>query len=226
MPQHFIHQPSLQSCLPLLPCLVTCLLLLFPFLNGNHLWLPTLIQKPFSSLHVSLGLSVTGPGGATYPGWHLAQSTCYLTEEYKRWLGEPTRIWATFPDWDTFKQAHLREYPNARKPFISLADLGKFVDNKSMQEIHTLDEFATFHWELRRLTTRLAKEKRVSSESLNRAYKKFILTFETKFCSIFQTKRHLVSKERLFQSNMSGKGSSIYWKFQPLIQDVLTYDFI
>jgi len=105
---------------------------------------------------------------------HLAQSTCYLTEEYKDdWENLP-EFGATFPDWDTFKQAHLREYPNARKPFISLADLGKFVDNKSMQEIHTLDEFATFHWELRKLTTRLAKEKRVSSESLNRAYKKSI----------------------------------------------------
>jgi len=79
---------------------------------------------------------------------HLAQSTCYLTEEYKDdWENLP-EFGATFPDWDTFKQAHLREYPNARKPFISLADLGKFVDNKSMQEIHTLDEFATFHWSL------------------------------------------------------------------------------
>src|SRR5882724_11638190 len=40
----------------------------------------------------------------------------------------------------------------------------------------------------------------------------FILSFETKSCSISQMKRHPVSKERLLQSNMSGKGQSIYWK--------------
>src|SRR5882724_7832212 len=80
----------------------------------------------------------------------------------------------TFPDWDTFKQALFREYPNARKPFISSADLGKFVDEKCQHEIHTLDEFATFHWEFRRLANRLTKEKRVSADGLNRAYKKSI----------------------------------------------------
>jgi len=57
--EKFLHQPSLQSCLPLLPCPSTHLLLLFPFLNGNHPWLP-LDPKPFNSLHISIGLWVTG----------------------------------------------------------------------------------------------------------------------------------------------------------------------
>jgi len=55
-----------------------------------------------------------------------------------------------------------------------LADLGRFVDEKAKQEIHTLDEFTVFHWEFRRLATRLAKEKRVSADGLNRAYEKSI----------------------------------------------------
>src|SRR5882724_7409637 len=80
----------------------------------------------------------------------------------------------TFPDWDTFKQALFREYPNARKPFISSADLGNFVDEKCQHEIHTLDEFTAFLWEFRRLANRLTKEKRVSANDLNRAYEKSI----------------------------------------------------
>ena len=61
----------------------------------------------------------------------LAQSTCYLTEEDKDdWENSP-EFGATHLDWDMFKQALFREYPNARKPFISLADLGNFVDEKS-----------------------------------------------------------------------------------------------
>jgi len=73
-----------------------------------------------------------------------------------------------------FKQALFREYPNTRKPFISSADLGSFIDEKSKQEINALDEFTAFHQEFRRLATRLAKEKRVSANSLNRAYEKSI----------------------------------------------------
>ena len=72
-----------------------------------------------------------------------------------------------------FKQALFREYPNARKLFIPLADLGRFIDEKSKQ-IYTLDDFAKFHQEFRRLATWLAKEKRVSANSLNRAYEKSI----------------------------------------------------
>src|SRR5882672_7089285 len=55
-----------------------------------------------------------------------------------------------------------------------MASLGKFIDEKSQQEIHTLDEFAAFHREFRRLVNQLAKEKRVSANRLNRAYEKSI----------------------------------------------------
>ena len=119
----------------------------------------------------------------------------------------------TFPDWDAFKQALFREYPNAREPFISSADMEKFVDEKCQQEIHTLDEFTVFHWEFRRLANRLTKEKRFMPMVLTGHMKRaFILSSETKSYSISQTQRHLASKGRLSQSNMSGKGQSIYWK--------------
>src|SRR5882724_8054597 len=108
------------------------------------------------------------------PAECLAQSTQYLTEEDKDdWENLPEFV-DTFPDWDRFKQALFREYPNARKPFISSVDLGKFVDEKCQHEIHTLDEFAVFHQEFRRLANRLTKEKRVSADGHNRAYEKSI----------------------------------------------------
>src|SRR5882724_4964044 len=104
----------------------------------------------------------------------FAQSTQYLTEEDKDdWENLPEFV-DTFLDWDAFKQALFREYPNSRKPFISSADLGRFVDKKCQYEIHTLDEFAAFHREFRRLANRLTKEKRVSADGLNRAYEKSI----------------------------------------------------
>jgi len=52
--------------------------------------------------------------------------------------------------------------------------LGNFGNEKSKQDIHTLDELAAFHQEFRRLATWLAKEKRISANGLNRAYKKSI----------------------------------------------------
>ena len=55
-----------------------------------------------------------------------------------------------------------------------MADLGKFVDEKFQHEIHTLNEFAVFHREFRRLENRLTKEERVSADGLNRAYEKSI----------------------------------------------------
>src|SRR5882672_8440195 len=107
-------------------------------------------------------------------GERLSQSTRYLTEEDKDdWENLP-EFEASPPDWATFKEALFREYPKARKPFISLANLGKFVDEKSRQEIHTLDDFAAFHREFRRLANQLAKEKRVSADGLNRLYEKSI----------------------------------------------------
>jgi len=62
----------------------------------------------------------------------------------------------------------------ARKPLVSSANLDIFVEKKSNQEIHTLDKYATFHREFRRLATRLAKEKRVSVDGLNREYERCI----------------------------------------------------
>ena len=89
-------------------------------------------------------------------GKHLAQSTHYLTKEDKDDWENLSEFGATLPAWDAFEQALFREYPNARKLFISSADLGRFIDEKSKQESHTLDDFTTFHQEFRRLVTRLA----------------------------------------------------------------------
>ena len=74
-------------------------------------------------------------------------------------MGNLLEFEAMPPNWTTF-----REYPKARKLFISLADLDIFVEEKSEQEIHTLAEYATFHREFRRLATQLAKEKREKSQ--------------------------------------------------------------
>jgi len=152
------HQPISCSCPP--------------FLNGNHLWLPSSTQK---SLQLSACISYIINH---WPRWnnltheHIAQSTCYLTKEDKVDWENLSEFEATLSDWDTFKQALFREYPNARKQFISSADQGRFINEISKQEIHTLDYFATFHQEFRRLATRL--EKRVSVDGLNKAYKKSI----------------------------------------------------
>src|SRR5882672_3977057 len=85
------------------------------------------------------------------PGEHLSHSTRYLDEEDKDNWENLTEFEATPPDWAAFKEALFREYPKARKPFVSSADLGLFVDEKSKQEIHTLDEYVAFHQEFRRL---------------------------------------------------------------------------
>jgi len=108
------------------------------------------------------------------PGEHLAQSMHYLTKEDKDDWENLSEFEATLPDWDTVKQDLFREYPNTRKLFITSADLGRFISEKSKQEIHTFHDFAMFHWEFRRLATRLSKKKRVSADGLNRAYEKSI----------------------------------------------------
>src|SRR5882724_9718654 len=65
------------------------------------------------------------------PGERLAQSTHYLAEEDKSdWQNLPEFI-ATLQDWDDFKEALFREYPSARKPFVSSADLDIFAEEKS-----------------------------------------------------------------------------------------------
>jgi len=108
------------------------------------------------------------------PEEHLAQSTHYLTGEDKEdWENLP-EFEAMPPNWIIFKEALFQEYPRARKPLVSLANLDIFVKKKSNQEIHTLNEYDTFHREFRRLATQLAKEKRFSADSLNRAYERSI----------------------------------------------------
>src|SRR5882724_5169140 len=106
------------------------------------------------------------------PGKRLAQSTCYLAKEDKSdWENLPEFI-ATLQDWDAFKEALFREYPSARKPFISSADLDVFAEEKSKQEILTLDDY--FHLEFRRLATCLEKEKNILDFCLNKAYESSI----------------------------------------------------
>jgi len=64
-------------------------------------------------------------------GKHLAQSTHYLTKEDKDdWENLP-EFGPTLLDWDMFKQDLFREYPNTRKPFISLANLDLSMRNPS-----------------------------------------------------------------------------------------------
>ena len=117
------------------------------------------------------------------------------------------------PNGTTFKEALFQKYPEARKPFVSLANLDIFVKKKSNWEIHTLDEYATFHKEFRRLATQLAKEKRVSADGLNRALKgASTLIYGTRFYITSQMKIPLVSRERHLQLNTSEKELSIFWK--------------
>ena len=63
------------------------------------------------------------------------------------------------------------EYLGARKPFVSSADMEVFAEEKSKQEIHTLNNYALFRQEFRRLATCLAKEKKTLNLCLNKAYK-------------------------------------------------------
>ena len=42
-------------------------------------------------------------------------------------------------------EALFREYQSARKPFVSSANLDAFAEEKSKQEILTLDDYALFH---------------------------------------------------------------------------------
>jgi len=66
-------------------------------------------------------------------------------------LGKPPEFIATLQNWDAFKDALFREYQSARKPFVSLADLEVFAEEKSKQEILTLNNYTLFHREFRRL---------------------------------------------------------------------------
>jgi len=52
--------------------------------------------------------------------------------------------------------------------------LDVFAEEKSKQEILTLDNYALFHREFRRLATRLEKEKNIPNFCLNKAYESSI----------------------------------------------------
>jgi len=70
---------------------------------------------------------------------------CYLTEQDKDYWENLPEFIATLQDWDAFKEALFREYPSARKPFVSSANLEVFAEEKYKQEIHTLNDYAFFH---------------------------------------------------------------------------------
>ena len=72
------------------------------------------------------------------PEEYLVQSTHYLTGEDKEDWENLLEVEAMPPNWILFKEAFFQEYPKARKPFISLADLDTFVKKKSSQEISYL----------------------------------------------------------------------------------------
>jgi len=69
------------------------------------------------------------------PAERLSQSTRYLGKQEKEdWESLP-EFHSTPPDWDAFKEALFRDYPNARKPNISSAILDIFIGEKSQQVI-------------------------------------------------------------------------------------------
>ena len=73
------------------------------------------------------------------PEEHLAQSTHYLTGEDKDdWENLP-EFEAMPPNWIMFNEALFQDFPKARKPFVSSANLVIFVKENSEQGIHTLD---------------------------------------------------------------------------------------
>src|SRR5882672_4913161 len=130
------------------------------------------------------------------PGERLSQSTHYLTKEDKDdWENLP-EFEASPPDWAAFKEALFREYPKARKPFISSADLGKFTDEKSQQEIQTLDDLLPFtrslgDWRI----DWLRKRGSVPMDSTGCMRKASTLSYGTKFCFISDEKTPCVKGE-------------------------------
>jgi len=94
-------------------------------------------------------------------------------------------------------------------------------------EIHTLDEFAVFHWEFIRLENRLTKEKRFSVKMVLTGHMKkkhSFLSSGTKSCSILLTNKTTCVKGELSWSNMSGKGQTYTRRFFDTIQDIPTLD--
>ena len=76
------------------------------------------------------------------------------------------------PDWDTFKAALFRDYPNVKEPSTSSTILDIFIDEKSHQAICSPAEFAMFNQEFRRI--RLVTEGRTSPQELQKAYMKSV----------------------------------------------------
>ena len=74
----------------------------------------------------------------------------------KDWEGLP-KFTATPPDWEAFREALYQDYPNARK-LVTSEILNTFIEERSQQPIHSLNEFATYNQDFRRITGRLARE--------------------------------------------------------------------
>ena len=107
------------------------------------------------------------------PAERLSQCTRYLGKQEKEdWEGLP-EFKAIPPDWDTFKEALFQDYPNARK-LVTSAALNSFIEERSQQPNHSLDKFATYNWDFRRITGRLAREGRANPDELRKAYTKSI----------------------------------------------------
>ena len=60
-----------------------------------------------------------------------------------------------------------------RKPVTSEI-LNTFIEERSQQPIHSLDEFATYNWDFRRISGRLAREGHTNPDKLRKAYTKSI----------------------------------------------------
>jgi len=70
-----------------------------------------------------------------------------------------------------------------------LADLEVFAEEKSKQEIHTLNDYALFYQEFRRLATCLAKERKYWISASTRPMKTaFILTYTPRSCFTYMMK--------------------------------------
>ena len=81
----------------------------------------------------------------------LSQSTRYLEKQEKEdWESLP-KFKAAPHDWDTFKEALYRDYPDARRSYVSSEILDEFIKEKSQQTMRSLVQFATFNLEFRRI---------------------------------------------------------------------------
>ena len=108
------------------------------------------------------------------PVERLSQSTRYLAAQEKEGWESLPKYRATPPDWDAFKAALFRDYPDAKQPSPSSAILDIFIDKKFCQAIQTPAEFSMFNREFRRITATLVAEGQMSKVKLQKAYTKSI----------------------------------------------------